>query len=93
MEVLRIVADKPADQTRIFFGAWVRLEDENGNQRRYRIVGADEIDPASNHISLDSPMARALLGKSVGDEFTVELPEGRSELLVTEVSYADRMEP
>jgi transcription elongation factor GreB len=89
LEVLKVVTDKPADQARIFFGAWVQLEDEDGTRYSYRIVGADEIDPARNHISLDSPMARALLGKSEGDEFTVELPEGRSEFLVTEISYAD----
>ena len=93
LEVLKVVADRPADQSRIFFGAWVGLEDENGSRHRYRIVGADEIDPAMNHISLDSPMARALLGKSEGDEFTVELPEGSSEFLVTEVSYADPKNP
>jgi transcription elongation factor GreB len=89
LEVLKVVTDKPADQARIFFGAWVRLEDEDGTQYSYRIVGADEIDPARNHISLDSPMARALLGKSEGDEFAVELPEGRSELLVVEINYFD----
>jgi len=87
LEVLKVVTGRPADEDRVFFGAWVLLEDDNGDQRSYRIVGADEFDPARNWISLDSPMARALLQKSVGDEVTVELPDGRGEFLILEVNY------
>jgi len=87
LEVLKVVSDRPADEDRVFFGAWVRLEDDDGNERCYRIVGADEFDPVRNWISLDSPMARALLQKSVGDEVTVELPDGRREFLILEVNY------
>lgn len=87
LDVLKVVHDRPADEGRIFFGAWVCLESENGKERRYRIVGADEFDPSRRWISLDSPMARALLGKSAGDEISVELPEGRSDFLILDVSY------
>jgi len=87
LEVLKVVDERPADPGRIFFGAWVRLEDEEGEEKTYRIVGADELDPARNHISLDSPMARACLGRSVGDEFFVDLPGGRAAFFVLDVSY------
>jgi transcription elongation factor GreB len=60
------------DTSRIFFGAWVTLVDEDDQQRRYRIVGADEIDPAKGYISIDAPLARQLLKKQVGDEVTIE---------------------
>lgn len=88
LEVLKVVEGRPADEERIYFGAWVRIEDEDGHERTYRIVGADEFDPAMNYISLDSPMARALLNRSVGDELAVELPGGRAEFLIVAVSYA-----
>ena len=71
----------------MFFGAWVTLEDEKGEEVTYRIVGADEFVPQKNWISVDSPMARALLGKSLDEEIQVETPSGRKELLLLEISY------
>jgi transcription elongation factor GreB len=67
-----VVDRAPDDTSRIFFGAWVTLADEDDQQRRYRIVGADEIDPAKGYISIDAPLARQLLKKQVGDEVTIE---------------------
>ena len=58
----------------IFFGAWFRLEDPDGNPHHYRIVGPDEIDPRLGYISIDSPLARALLKKKADDEVTAQLP-------------------
>ncbi len=87
LEVLKVVQDRPADPARIFFGARVRLEDEEGAEKNYRIVGADELDPARNHISIDSPMAKALLGKSAGDEVFVDLPGGRAGFYILDISY------
>ncbi|MDT8320986.1 MAG: transcription elongation factor GreB [Xanthomonadales bacterium] len=84
VEVVRLA---PARRDRIHFGAWVTLEDENGVEHRYRIVGADEIDPARSCISVDSPLARALLGRGTGDSIGVELPERRAEFLVIEIDY------
>jgi len=82
------IVDRPADDpARIFFGAWVRLEDDDGRESVYRIVGADEFDPAKGWISIDSPLARALLKKTVDDEVSVELPGGRRNLVVLAVSY------
>jgi transcription elongation factor GreB len=79
--------DQPSEQA--FFGAWVTLEEEQGEEVTYRIVGADEFDPKRQWISIDSPMARALLKKRPDDEVVVETPQGRRTLLVLEISYRD----
>lgn len=84
---VEVVERPPDDPSRVFFGAWVRLEDDAGDESVYRIVGADEFDPREGWISIDSPLARALLKKTVDDEVTVELPAGRRSLVVVEVSY------
>ena len=87
-----IVVDRvPDDQDMVFFGAWVRLEDTTGNEYIYRIIGPDELEPSLGYISMDSPMGKALLGKSLDDEFILRLPEGEAEYVITEVSY-DRIE-
>ena len=83
-----IVVDRaPADPTRVFFGAWVRLEDDAGDVFTYRLVGADEFDLERGFISIDSPLARALLQKTVDDEVTVPLPNGHAVYTVIEVRY------
>ena len=87
-----VVVDRvPDDQNKVFFGAWVRLEDTTGEEYIYRIIGPDELEPSLGYISMDSPMGKALLGKSLDDEFTLRLPEGEAEYVITEVSY-DRIE-
>ncbi len=83
-----VVVDKPpADTSKIYFGAWVGLEDSDGNLFRYRIVGPDEFDPQKGFISIDSPMAKALLRKSEGEEVVVSRPQGTDVFLVTSVGY------
>ena len=83
---LRVVRDVPAaDQ--VFFGAWVTLEREDGSEAEYRIVGADEADAARGHISVDAPLARALLKKAVNDEVELKLDSGEETLLVTAIRY------
>ena len=72
---------------RVFFGAWVRVEDEEGDVHVYRIVGPDETDAEQGHISMDSPMGRALLRKTVGDEVLVERPAGKMAFDLLEISY------
>ena len=84
---LKVIDHPPDDPTRVFFGAWVRLADEDGNEVGYRIVGPDESDPHQGWISIDSPLARALLKKTVDDEVLVELPAGRRRLVVLAVHY------
>jgi transcription elongation factor GreB len=63
LEGMTVVSAPPADRRRVFFGAWVTLEDESGAERRHRIVGPDEFDMDPLYVSMDSPLARALLGK------------------------------
>jgi len=87
LDELTVVDRPPADTGRVFFGAWVRLEDEAGAEREYRIVGPDELDPDKGLISIDSPLARALLKKTVDDEAIVDLPKGKSRYTVLEVHY------
>ncbi|HEX7029352.1 MAG TPA: transcription elongation factor GreB [Gammaproteobacteria bacterium] len=84
---LNVVREAPGDTSRVFFGAHVTLEDSEGGEKRFRIVGADEIDTGKGWISIDSPMARALLKKGVDDEVRVPTPEGEREYLVIDVAY------
>jgi transcription elongation factor GreB len=83
-----IVDRPPSDPRRVFFGAWVSLEDDAGAVSRYRIVGPDEFDAASGYISMDSPLARALMKKALDDEVTVEVPGGGSRTyVIVQVQY------
>jgi transcription elongation factor GreB len=84
---LNIVSETPADQDRIFFSAWVTLENEDGEEITYRIVGADELDPKKNYISLDSPLARALLKKTIDDEVVIKSALKESRYIVVDISY------
>ena len=76
LEQLRIVDYSPQQDGKVFFGAWVEIENDEGDLKRFRIVGYDEIFGRKDYISIDSPMARALLKKEVGDAATVETPLG-----------------
>jgi transcription elongation factor GreB len=82
-----VVDQPPSDTKRVFFGAWVRLEDDNGGEVEYRIVGPDEFDAAPRYISMDSPLGRALLKKAIDDEVKVELPSGTKTYVVVDVNY------
>ena len=88
LEDATIVEDKPRDPSKVFFAAWVTVEDEEtGEQQTFRLVGSDEIDPAQNWISIDSPMAQALIGKSVDDDANVKTPAGDRCFVVTAIKY------
>ena len=87
LEALKIVDQPPSDPSRIYFSAHVELEDEDGKLLKLRIVGPDEIDPKQQHISIDSPMARALLGKQLDDEICVMAPGGERLYWVTDIRY------
>jgi transcription elongation factor GreB len=88
VDKLTVVTDVPPEGTRkVFFGAWVDLEDGDGKSVCYRIVGADESDSERGFISIDSPVARALLGKQVGDEVTVRRPKGEVTFEICGVRY------
>jgi transcription elongation factor GreB len=76
LDELVVVDRPPSDPTRVYFGARVQLEDGAGKRVDYRIVGPDELDAEKGWISIDSPLARALLKKAVDDEVSVEQPNG-----------------
>ncbi len=82
-----VVDQPPSDTRRVFFGAWVSLEAEDASVARYRIVGPDEFDAAPEYISMDSPLARALMGKSLDDEVSVEVPGGVKTYAIVDVQY------
>jgi transcription elongation factor GreB len=84
---LKVVDARPSNPEQVYFGARVTLEDKDGSTCCYRIVGADEYEPARGWISIDSPMARALLKKTVDDEVTVHTGQTRKTYLVIEVDY------
>ncbi len=87
LDELEVVARAPDDTSRIFFGARVTLEDEDGEEQRWRIVGPDEFDLSAGKLSMDSPMARSLLGKAVDDEIVVRSPSGDRTYYVLEIAY------
>ena len=90
---LKIVDRQPDGTGQVFFGAWITLETGSGNETVYRIVGADEFDPKRNWISVDSPMARALLKRRVEDEVSVETPGGRVDMIILAIDYNSPANP
>ncbi len=87
LESLIVARGAPDDPRKVYFGAYVTVEDEDGKRLTYRLVGADEIDLEKRYISLDSPVGKALLGKHQGDVVTVQRPRGEAELTITAVRY------
>jgi transcription elongation factor GreB len=89
LDGMTVVEKPPSDRSRVFFGAWITLEDDSGKQTRHRIVGPDEFDMAQGYISMDAPLARALMRKALDDEVTVELPGGNRTLVIVAIDYGD----
>jgi len=88
LEALRVVDTTPSDPEAVFFGACIEVENiDSGDTARYRIVGPDETDAALGHISIDSPLARAMLKKRLDDEFEAQLPGGPQRFVIVEVRY------
>jgi transcription elongation factor GreB len=87
LENLTVVRHRPDDEGMIFFGAWVKIVDEDENVKTFRIVGTDEFDVDPRYISIDSPMARALLKKRIDDEVIVRLPEGEAVYFIEAINY------
>ena len=84
---LKIITQPPAEQNQVYFAAWVTLEDGQGNENQYRIVGPDEVDQQSNYISIDSPLAKSLIKRNLDDQVTVETPGGKKTYWITAISY------
>ncbi|PKF51288.1 transcription elongation factor GreB [Enterovibrio nigricans] len=87
LEILRVVDYNPQQDGKVFFGAWVNIENEDGDTLKFRIVGPDEIYGRKDYISIDSPMARALIKKEVDDEAVVNTPEGAKVWFVNTITY------
>ena len=87
LESLKVVSSSPSDADKVYFGAWVTLEDEDGQESRYRIVGPDELELKLNLISIDSPLARALIGKALDAEVRVPTPTGEKTWYVIAIDY------
>lgn len=90
LDGMTVVEQPPSDRSRIFFGAWVTLEDDDGEQTEYRIVGPDEFDVARGYISMDAPLGKALMRKALDDEVKVEVPGGEKVYVVVAVRYEQR---
>jgi transcription elongation factor GreB len=87
LDGMTVVDKPPTDRGRVYFGAWVTLEDDDGKQMRHRIVGPDEFDMNSGYISMDAPLARALMRKALDEEVKVQLPGGERVFTVVAISY------
>ncbi|QUJ67318.1 transcription elongation factor GreB [Photobacterium sp. GJ3] len=87
LENVKIVDYSPVQEGKVFFGAWVEVENEAGTCMKFRIVGYDEIFGRKDYISIDSPMARALLKKEVDDEVVVRTPEGDKIWFINTITY------
>ncbi len=87
LEDLRIVDYSPLQKGKVFFGAIVEIENEDGETLNFKIVGPDEIYDTKNFVSIDSPMARAMLKKEIDDEFTVQTPTGKKEWFINKIDY------
>jgi len=85
-----LIVDKPpSDRQRVFFGARITLETGDGERLRYRIVGPDELDMASDYISMDAPLGKILLGRRVHEEVSLELATGTQRYIIVAVDYTD----
>jgi transcription elongation factor GreB len=87
MDELTVVREAPPQQDKVFFGAWVTVEDVEGVQKTWRIVGPDESDPSEGKLSMESPVGRALMGKAEDDEARFQSPRGEAVLVVVAVAY------
>ncbi|WP_024850608.1 transcription elongation factor GreB [Hydrogenovibrio kuenenii] len=87
LEEIKVIDDIPKDRHKIFFGAWVALENTADESLEFRIVGPEEIYHHPKYISIDAPMARACLQKTIDDEVVVQTPEGTKVWFVTAIDY------
>ena len=87
LENLKVVDSRPSDPNKVYFGAWVSLEDDDGHESRYRIVGPDELDLKTQQISIDAPLARALIGKALDAEVRVQTPTGEKAWYIVAIEY------
>ncbi|MDR9468132.1 GreA/GreB family elongation factor, partial [Marinospirillum sp.] len=87
LDELRVVDRQPADLDRVYFGAWITLENEEGEEQTWRIVGPDEADASKGMMSIDAPRSRLLLGKQLDEEVQLPTPEGQACYIITTIRY------
>jgi len=87
LDVMKIVDKPPTDRSKVRFGAHVKLLGTSGDEQVFRIVGVDETDARKGWISIDSPLAKALLGKATGVSVTIDSPGGTIEYELLAVEY------
>ncbi|ALO46819.1 transcription elongation factor GreB [Pseudohongiella spirulinae] len=87
LESATVVKSLPADTSKVYFGAWVTVENEDGSEQTFRIVGPDEVGDGPGYISMDAPLGKALLGKTVDDEISINSPSGRIRYWLLSVKY------
>jgi len=88
LDIVKVVDYSPQQDGKVFFGAWVEVENEDGDSKAFRIVGPDEIYGRNDYISIDSPMARALLKKEVDEEAEVNTPQGKKLWFINSIKYS-----
>jgi transcription elongation factor GreB len=87
LDELQVVDRPPDNRDKVYFGAWVTLENDSGEEQVWRVVGPDEFDLGAHKLSMDSPLARALLGKTVDDEISLASPSGEQHYVIVDISY------
>lgn len=92
LAIVKVVDYSPQQDGKVFFGAWVEIENEDGDNKAFRIVGPDEIYGRHDYISIDSPMARALLKKEVDDDVEVNTPQGKKRWFVNRIKYRSSLQ-
>ena len=88
LDAVTVVSEPLGDNNKVWFGAWVTVKSEVGEEEKWRIVGPDEFDVTERKISCDSPLGRALLGKPVGSKIQLETPEGLADWILTAIDYS-----
>ncbi len=87
LETATVVNNAPSDTSKVYFGAWVTVSDDDDNSQEYRIVGPDEIGDAPGYISMDAPLGKALLGKKIDNEVTINTPDGERNYYISAIRY------
>ena len=87
LEEVQVVSQIPSDKTKAFFGSFVSLANQEGNESTYRLVGPDEINPEAGYISIDSPLGKAILGKKVGAKVSIQSTQGALRYQLTKIEY------
>ena len=90
LEELQVVSQMPSDKTKAYFGSFVYLVNQEGNESIYRLVGPDEINPEAGYISIDSPFGKAVLGKKIGANVSIQSPKGALRYQLTKIEYSTK---